>query len=172
MIEVVVQAEGWPEHDWQRLAERAVVEVICAAGHAEMIIYATPVEIPIRLTSDAEVQVLNREYRGKDTPTNVLSFPMASATEIKGLEGGHEEIAGPEVLLGDVVLAHETCAREAVDKNIPLEAHAAHLIVHGTLHLLGYDHIADDDAAEMEALERRIMATLRLHNPYDEDDTN
>ncbi len=121
-------------------------------------------EIAVRLTLDAEVRALNRDYRGKDAATNVLSFPMLDAEELAGLAHNRH----PEILLGDIVLAYETCAREAADKGVSLEAHAAHLIVHGSLHLLGYDHIDDDDAQIMEAIETAAMAALGLHRPYDE----
>ncbi len=170
MIEVMVQAEGWPEQGWQALAERGAAEVAGAARSAHLITSATPIEIAVRLTSDAEVQTLNREYRGKDAPTNVLSFPMLDSRELKALENGHDDIGAPDVLLGDIVLAYETCAREAAEKNISLADHAAHLIVHGLLHLLGYDHMGDAEALEMETIERQAMAALGLHDPYDDED--
>jgi probable rRNA maturation factor len=113
-------------------------------------------------TSDAEVHVLNREWRGKDKPTNVLSFPMLSADELCALAP-----AGPPVLLGDVALAYETCAREANEKGIGLEAHAAHLIIHGLLHLAGHDHeTSEQNATEMEALEVKALALMGIGNPY------
>lgn len=101
-------------------------------------------------TSDAAVQALNSQWRGKDTPTNVLSFPAP-------------QTAGT---LGDIALAYETCAREAAEQGKSLKDHATHLLVHGLLHLLGYDHDADDDAAEMEGLEKDILAKLGLEDPY------
>jgi rRNA maturation RNase YbeY len=101
-------------------------------------------------TSDAAVKDLNAQWRGKDSPTNVLSFPAP-------------ETAGT---LGDIALAYETCAREAGEQGKSLKDHATHLLVHGLLHLLGYDHEADDDAAEMEGLEKDIMAKLGLEDPY------
>jgi probable rRNA maturation factor len=119
-------------------------------------------EIAIRLTSDEEVHTLNRDYRGKDKPTNVLSFPMMSVDEIAALPA--KSVC--EVLLGDIVLAHGVCLAEATEKQVSLEAHASHLIVHGMLHLLGYDHIDDGDAEHMESLEIAAMAALGLHHPY------
>ena len=209
MIDVAVQAENWPEHDWQALAERACCAAAAASEFNAFLTYPTPIEIAIRLTSDAEVHALNRDYRDKDAPTNVLSFPMLEGEELADLISAHPErsrgttsseveklghvdlgsarispstslgMSGdcedaetpePETLLGDIILAYETCAREAAIKNIRLEAHATHLIVHGTLHLLGYDHIDDDEACVMETLERTIMAGLGLHDPYDDED--
>ena len=164
MIDTIVQAACWPEGDWQALADGAVAAAVRASDFALLVSAHTPIEIAIRLTSDAEVQTLNRTYRGKDAPTNVLSFPMLEPDALATLPTDRE------ILLGDIVLAHETCAREATEKNIPLEAQATHLIVHGTLHLLGYDHIDDDEAQAMETLERRIMAGLGLHDPYDDED--
>lgn len=114
-------------------------------------------EISILLTSDEIVQQLNSQYRGKDTPTNVLSFPQI------------EEDAVPDedlVLLGDIILAFETVTREAAEKKIPLETYIAHLVVHGTLHLLGYDHKKDDDAEAMESLENKIMERLGYDRPH------
>jgi probable rRNA maturation factor len=159
LIATEIVAEGWPiEADWPALANRAVSAAITACG-ASLPISS---EVSIRLTSDAEVHELNRDYRAKNQPTNVLSFPMFAPDEIAGLANS----GLPELLLGDIVLAHETCSSEAAEKGVGLEAHASHLIVHGMLHLLGYDHADDSAAEEMEALERKAMAELGLHDPY------
>jgi probable rRNA maturation factor len=113
-------------------------------------------------TSDAEVHTLNREWRQRDKPTNVLSFPMLERADIVDL-APH----GPPELAGDVALAYETCAREAAEKGIPLEHHAAHLIVHGMLHLAGHDHeVSDADAEAMEALETKALAICGIADPY------
>lgn len=121
-----------------------------------------PVEIAITLSDDAEVQVLNRDWRGKDKPTNVLSFP--------GLEGAMAGLLPPDAPrpLGDLILAYETCAREAEEQGKSLADHARHLVVHGVLHLLGYDHETDAEAEEMEALETTILAGLGIADPYRE----
>jgi probable rRNA maturation factor len=109
------------------------------------------------------VHALNAAWRGKDKPTNVLSFPMIEPELIEGISVGGEG----ELLLGDIVLAQGVCAAEAADKEIPVEDHAAHLVVHGTLHLLGYDHeTSDEDAEAMEAAERAALATLGITDPY------
>ena len=106
----------------------------------------------------------SRLWRGKDKPTNVLSFPMAEAEDLA--DGA---TAGPELMLGDIILARGVCAAEAEQKSIPLENHAAHLMVHGTLHLLGHDHMDDVSAADMEAREVRALARMGIADPYEGD---
>jgi probable rRNA maturation factor len=112
-------------------------------------------EASIALASDAAVARLNRTYRGKDGATNVLSFPYQVPP---GAEGG--------AYLGDIVLAAETVRREAEERGIPTLQHVQHLVVHGLLHLLGYDHAGDADAAEMEGLEVEVLATIGIADPY------
>ena len=162
MIETIVSANQWPAFDWESLATRAVSTTIATTPHGDLATIAATIEISIRLTSDAEVQTLNRQYRGQDRPTNVLSFPMVQPDLIDTVANTDDG----EVLLGDIVLAHETCAREAVDRGVSTKDHATHLIVHGVLHLLGYDHMTDSEAETMEAIERDVMASLGLHDPY------
>jgi probable rRNA maturation factor len=143
--------------DWATLAEQAVDAALKGAG-ADF--GETPVEVSVRLTDDAEMQRLNSDYRGKDKPTNVLSFPMLSPGELSRRAGGID------LLLGDLALGQETVVREAAEKGIPIEAHVTHLLVHGTLHLLGHDHLDDASAEAMEALEIRILAGLGIDDPY------
>lgn len=112
--------------------------------------------ICIAFTDDAAVQALNRDYRGKDKPTNVLSFPMDSGT-----------LPGAERHMGDIALAYETVAREAQESGIPLRDHALHLIVHGSLHLIGYTHEKASEAERMESLEIRVLSRLGIENPYE-----
>lgn len=163
MIATELRDEGWPGTvDWPVLAAAAVDAAIAASPHGDLANIDAAVEVSVRLTSDAEVQTLNGQYRGKDAPTNVLSFPMVQPDLLDSLANSDDG----EILLGDIVLARETCAREAKERDVTLEAHASHLIVHGTLHLLGYDHMDDAEAEEMEELERDIMARLQLHDPY------
>lgn len=115
-------------------------------------------EVTVRLVDEAESNELNLTYRGKDKPTNVLSFPF-------------EAPPGIELpLLGDLVICRQVVEREAVEQGKPLEAHWAHMVVHGCLHLLGYDHIEDDEAEEMEQLERDIMNELGYADPYADDE--
>jgi probable rRNA maturation factor len=164
LIETAIQVEPcWPEHDWEARASAAVEAALAATPYQALAAIDALFEIDVRLTDDAEVRVLNRDYRNKDRPTNVLSFPMVSPEEIEDL--ARTDLG--EVLLGDIVLAYGVCVREAADRGVCVEAHATHLIVHGTLHLLGYDHMEDKEAEAMEALEREIMATLGLHDPYE-----
>jgi probable rRNA maturation factor len=111
-------------------------------------------ELSILLTNDEEQHELNRQWRGKDSATNVLSFPQI-------------EPFGPVIgLLGDITLARETLLREAEEQDVSFEAHFTHLVVHGFLHILGYDHLTDDEAATMEGLETLILATLGIDDPY------
>jgi probable rRNA maturation factor len=117
-------------------------------------------ELSILFTDDAAIRELNREWRGKDRATNVLSFPAGP------LAPG----AAPGPLLGDLALSAETIAAEARAMGIEFEAHLAHLLVHGFLHLLGYDHLEEAEAEEMEGLETRILATLGLSDPYRDSD--
>ncbi|WP_221792652.1 rRNA maturation RNase YbeY [Aquisediminimonas sediminicola] len=166
MIDVDVIVEPvWPKgEDWKALARKGVETALAHTPYARLATGRLPVEVAVRFTSDTEVHALNRDYREKDKPTNVLSFPMLSPDEVDALEDGE----GPEVLLGDIVLAVETCTREAADKQIAVSAHAIHLVVHGMLHLLGYDHLEDAEADAMEAIERQALSSLGLDDPYDD----
>lgn len=148
--------------DWAGLARSAATAAIAESAFPQLGQGARAVELSVRLTGDDEVHALNAEWRGKDRPTNVLSFPMAEEDELAGSDG-----PGPELMLGDIVLAHGVCAAEAQEKAIPLPDHAAHLMVHGTLHLLGYDHMDDDSAADMEAREVRALARIGIADPYE-----
>jgi len=165
MLEVALMIEGggWPGAvDWELLARRAAGAALAQTPHGEMQRKRVTIEISVKLTDDAEVRALNRDYRGKDAPTNVLSFPMVQQDLLETLDLGDDG----EELLGDIVLAYETCAREADEKRIPLADHATHLIVHGVLHLLGYDHMVEHEAEAMEALETRALAAMGLGDPY------
>ena len=113
------------------------------------------IEVSLCLTDDAEVRALNARWRGLDTPTNVLSFPAA-------LREGIDD----RRLLGDIALAYETLAREAEESSTSLDDHYRHLLTHGFLHLIGYDHGTDEDAERMEALEKRVLARLGVADPY------
>ncbi len=162
-----IDIEGWPApssqwSDWESLAMRTAQ----AAGEGEPHLNQPRLMVSILFTTDAEVHKLNREWRGRDKATNVLSFPMLGRAELAGLPCD-QQVTGPPVMLGDIALAYETCAREASEKSVPLEHHAAHLIVHGLLHLAGHDHVASDIEAEaMEALEIAILAKLGIPDPY------
>lgn len=163
LVETEVASGDWkPDIGWSALATRAAETALSLTAHACLADGDFASEISVRFTDDAEVQELNAAYRGKDQPTNVLSFPMVQPDLLDALSNGDDG----EVLLGDIVLAAETVAAEAAAKGISVEAHATHLIVHGTLHLLGYDHGTDDEAEHMEAIERDATARLGLSDPY------
>ncbi len=159
MLEIALSSDApWPEQDWDALALRAATAAIERTPHG-----AATVEISIRLASDDEVHTLNKQYRQKDKPTNVLSFPMVQPDLLATISQNSDD---GEVLLGDIILAHGVCVAEATERGISVEDHAMHLIVHGTLHLLGYDHIDDDEAEGMEQIECDALAALGLHDPY------
>ena len=166
MLEVAVDADGeWDSStDWQRLAREAAAAAIAESAFPQLIEGPRTTELSVRLTSDEEVRALNAHWRGKDKPTNVLSFPMAEPYELE-----QSDDDGPELLIGDVILARGVCVSEAAEKGVSVEQHAKHLVVHGTLHLLGYDHQADSDAADMEQREIRALARLGIADPYAED---
>lgn len=143
------------EGDWAAFGEVETLLTSAADALARRL-DVDNIEAVVALSSDASVQVLNRDYRGKDKPTNVLSFPAGPVH----VPPGH---ARP---IGDIVLAAETVMREAAEQDKSCQDHLQHLIVHGLLHLLGYDHETEQQAVEMEALEVEILATLGIADPY------
>ena len=162
-LDIILDAD--PEWDsntrWDELAHSAAIAAIAESAFPQLADGPRAVEISLRLAGDEEVRLLNSQWRGKDQATNVLSFPMAEGAELAGAAD-----AGPELMLGDIIMARGVCGREAEAKAIPIERHAAHLMVHGTLHLLGYDHGDDTQAADMEAREVRALARIGIANPY------
>ena len=166
MLDIAIEADAeWDSsNDWAALARSAAEAAIAESAFPQLGQGERDVELSVRLTSDDQVHALNAQWRGKDKPTNVLSFPMAEEQELQTAAR-----PGPELMLGDIVLAHGVCAAEASEKGLPIDRHAAHLMVHGTLHLLGYDHLDDDSAADMEAREVRALARLGIADPYAED---
>jgi len=163
MLDVAIDAdEEWDSSQrWATLAQAAAEAAIAESAFPQLATSKRSVEISVRLTGDDEVRALNSQWRGKDRPTNVLSFPLAGESEL------HVTGEGPELMLGDIVLARGVCAAEAQEKRLPIEDHAAHLMVHGTLHLLGYDHHDDASAADMEGREVRALARLGIGDPYE-----
>lgn len=148
MIEVEIEDDAWTSAlytaaDVARRTGEAVLDAITPGGEDQT--------VAVLLTDDEAVAELNQGFRGKAGPTNVLSFPAA---------------ANPEGHLGDIALAYGVCAREAAEQGKSLEHHLAHLTAHGVLHLLGYDHETDGEAEAMEALERSILETLGVPDPY------
>ena len=154
-----IDIEDWPEGDWEDLAASAAL----AAAQVTPELANKRLLTSVLFTSDEAVHTLNKDWRGKDKPTNVLSFPMLEREDLVHLDPAD----GLPEMLGDIALAYETCAREAADKGISLKDHAAHLVVHGLLHLAGYDHeTSEADAEKMEALEVKILALLGIADPY------
>ena len=164
MIETETSVDAlWPaDTDWEALAARAVAAALAVSPHGSLADARFTVSVSVHFGTDDEVQALNRDYRGKDKPTNVLSFPMLEPDMLDALANTDDG----EVLLGDIMLAFQTCAAEASEKGVPIATHATHLIAHGALHLVGYDHIEEADAVHMEALEVKALANLGLDNPY------
>jgi len=154
-----IDIDGWPaDVEWDALTVRAHA----ALGTVEPALDNPRLTASVLFTSDEEVHALNREWRGKDKPTNVLSFPMLEREDLLDLAP-----EGPPEMLGDIALAAGTCAREAAEKGVPLETHATHLLIHGLLHLAGHDHVDSDAQAEaMEALEIAALAKLGIGDPY------
>lgn len=164
MLEIAIDAdEEWDSSSgWEALVRSAAEAAVAESAFPQLSKSGRPVELSVRLTSDEEVRALNAQWRGKDKATNVLSFPMLESDDFDSAS-----VAGPELLLGDIVLARGVCEAEAADKRVSVEDHATHLIVHGTLHLLGYDHHEDGEAADMEAREVRALGRLGIANPYE-----
>ncbi len=164
MLDVAVQREGdWPALDWDAIGARAAAAAVEQTPFGELATADAVIEIAVRLTSNDEVHQLNAQYRQKDKPTNVLSFPMIEPDLIEALTQNSDD---GEVILGDIVLAQGVCAAEADEKGISVADHATHLIVHGVLHLLGYDHQGDSEAEAMESMERAALETLGIPDPY------
>jgi probable rRNA maturation factor len=170
MLQIELNAgSNWQrEFDWQSLCEKAVKAAVNKTPFAELDQQGFTVEVSIKLSDNDEVQHLNASYRGKDKPTNVLSFPQIQQDLLATLANTDDG----EALLGDIILAQELCDDEARDKSIAFASHVSHLIVHGTLHLLGYDHQDEAEAMVMEELEAHTLATLGIDNPYAEDTLN
>jgi probable rRNA maturation factor len=145
MIEAVIEDEGWNTALPEIEALAASCQKAAVAREAELVR-----EIALMLCDDAAIRDLNQRFRGQNKPTNVLSFPSGET----------------DGFLGDIALARETCIREAAEKGLALRDHAAHLIIHGMLHLIGYDHQTDEDAAVMERRETEILGAMGIADPY------
>ncbi|PWE29079.1 rRNA maturation RNase YbeY [Pararhodobacter marinus] len=168
-VELVTEDERWGPLDLAALAPRVCAETLAHLGHDPAL-----VEISLLACDDARIRTLNAQFRAKDKPTNVLSWPTWDLSP--DTPGGAPE--APETgtpddpeMLGDIALAFETCTREAREQGKSAADHATHLIVHSTLHLLGYDHETEEDAALMEKTEVEILAKLGIRDPYATDDS-
>ncbi|EJN05234.1 rRNA maturation RNase YbeY [Phyllobacterium sp. YR531] len=152
-IDILVETDGWPEEallsNLSSAAIAAVWDELAAGKQPDS-------ELSLVFTNDASIKELNNDWRHKDKPTNVLSFPAFP------IKPGQK----PGPMLGDIVIARETVLREANDEEKLFDHHLTHLIVHGFLHLLGYDHLTSEEAEEMEQLERKILARLAIPDPY------
>jgi len=163
MLEIALEADAdWDSsRSWEQLVREAAEAAIAESAFPQLTAGGRPVELSVRLAGDDEVRALNSKWRGKDKATNVLSFPLANCDDLQ-----RANIPGQELLLGDIILAHGICETEADEKGVSVQEHATHLLVHGTLHLLGYDHHDDAAAAEMESREVRALARLGISDPY------
>ncbi|MBB3993367.1 putative rRNA maturation factor [Sulfitobacter undariae] len=165
-LDIVFEAGAWSTDEFTPLAQGAVIATL-----RHMALEADACEITLLACDDARIAELNAEFRGKPTATNVLSWPaqpVAPPSEGQAppaVERGFDDMFE----LGDIALSYETCAREAAESGKPFSDHLTHLIVHGVLHLLGYDHETDGDAALMEGLEVEILGNLGLDDPYSVD---
>jgi probable rRNA maturation factor len=165
-IALTVGVPAWRRHlaDPERICRDALAATLARVAGSHWLAQA---EVSILLADDVTVRRLNRDYRGKDRPTNVLSFPMFEDARVRG-PGSAPAGAVP---LGDIVLAFETVRDEARAEVKPFPHHVSHLLIHGCLHLLGYDHQSATDAAVMEGLEREVLAQLGIPDPYVDDAT-
>jgi probable rRNA maturation factor len=163
MLEIALEADAdWDSsRSWEKLVREAAEAAIAESAFPQLTASERPIELSVRLASDDEVRALNARWRGKDKSTNVLSFPLANQDDFQSAN-----IPEQELLLGDIVLARGVCEAEALEKGVSVQEHASHLLVHGTLHLLGYDHHDDAAAAEMESREVRALARLGISDPY------
>lgn len=152
VVDVIAETPLWVSLPGaEDLVERAAAAAVAAAG----VVVLAGAEISIMLADDARLRELNREWRGQDKPTNVLSFPAVPPDRL-----------ATSPLLGDIAVAYETARREAEAEDKALPDHLVHLVVHGTLHLLGHDHLDPVEAQRMEALEIRVLAGLGIADPY------
>ena len=161
-MELDCEIDEWPDGSWAQLADDA----LAAVAVVEPLLTSERLSASVLFTTDDEVHALNKEWRGKDKPTNVLSFPMLEREALLELGEG-----GPPEMLGDIALAYGTCAREAEEKGVSLKDHTAHLLIHGLLHLAGHDHV--DSAAQAEAMEQLEIAALAkmgIADPYGDRD--
>lgn len=148
---------------WQVFGLAALAETACAATLRNLDLDPADFEIALLACDDARIAALNADFRNKPVPTNVLSWP---SEDLAPEEEGGQPYGPEDSELGDIAIAFDTCSREAEDQGKPFADHVTHLLVHGCLHLLGYDHVLDKDAARMEALEVQILAKLGVQDPY------
>ena len=164
IVDIVIEDARWEAFGLEALAERACAAALQGAG-----LGAEGYSVVLMGCDDARIALLNADFRGKPQPTNVLSWPSEErAAEIAGASPEQPEPGDSDdpCELGDIAIAWETCLREAEEQGKPMQDHVTHLVVHGLLHCLGYDHVDDADASLMEGLEVEILASLGLPDPY------
>ncbi len=167
LTDTIAEDERWATLDFAALAETAANAALVYLG-MDPALY----EIAVLACDDDRIAVLNADFRGKPTPTNVLSWPAWElAAETEGETPDSPPPGFPEMpeSLGDIAISYDTCARESEAAGKPIQDHVTHLVVHGVLHLLGYDHIRDGDATLMEGLESHILGKMGLSDPYSND---
>lgn len=155
-IDTIIEAPEWDALDLARLADAAGATLAAHLG------LPAQAEVTLMGTDDTRIAELNAEFRGKPTPTNVLSWPSAARTPGQTPQPD----AFGDLHLGDIAIAYQTCAAEAAAQGKPLDHHVTHLIVHGLLHLLGYDHETGSDATLMEQIEREVLGKMGIPDPY------
>ncbi len=167
-LDITIEDDRWQQADIEAIAGQMINATLLHLG-----IEADTCELSLLACNDARIADLNSEFRDKPTATNVLSWPAEDLAA--DLAGGAPDTPEPdftgEIALGDIAISYETCAREAADAARPMADHVRHLIVHGLLHLLGYDHIRDLDATLMEDIEVVILGKMGVDNPYTENDS-
>ena len=166
ILETAVEDERWQKalDDVEKTAEKvknAVFGYLSEVEKPEFLAVDKPLRVNVCLSDDATVQRLNKDFRGMDKPTNVLSFANLDFANFEKDNAPYDEIE-----LGDIILAYETMEREADEQEVTLYAHFCHLLTHGFLHISGYDHIVPEEAAHMEKTEAEILKTLGIENPY------
>ena len=164
LVDCVIEDERWAAFGLEPIASRATTATLTALG--------LPLQgytICVMGCDDARIATLNAQFRGKSTPTNVLSWPAEDLSPDADGEDPYlpgESTPHDPLTLGDIALAYDTCGREAAEADKPMADHVTHLVIHGVLHCLGYDHVRDGDAARMEGVEVRILASVGLPDPY------
>jgi probable rRNA maturation factor len=160
-VDCIIEDPRWADIDFEMLTETASDAALARLGLEPSVF-----EISVLACDDKRIAVLNQDFRAKATPTNVLSWPSDERAAMNPGEMPVLPTPGPDAEIGDIAIAYDTCAREAAEQKKPLSAHVTHLIIHGTLHLLGFDHENEPDAALMEGLETEILGNLGLSDPY------
>jgi probable rRNA maturation factor len=161
--DIVVEDDRWAAHDIQAIADKAVAAVLARVGIVDV-----EVELAILACYDARITELNADFREKPTATNVLSWPSSELGA--AIDGEQPDLPTPDqtgvIELGDIAISYDTCVKEADAAAKTINHHVMHLMIHGTLHLLGYDHVRDQDATLMEALEVEILEKMGIDDPY------